>query len=75
LDCESPVQVKTSNVQRFLEFSDQQTVENLRAFYAPLFPRVPRPSVGGGMQKLQTLFASRYPAAVDIVDTSIIHNR
>jgi ABC-type nitrate/sulfonate/bicarbonate transport system substrate-binding protein len=64
-------------LQRFLHFTDPQAAEDLRAFYAPLLPMVPRPNLAGGMQHLRTLFATRYPAAAklqetDIVDPSII---
>jgi hypothetical protein len=64
-------------LQRFLNFTDRQAVEDLRASYAPLFPMVPRPDLAGGIPHLRTLFCSCYPAApklqeADIVDTSII---
>ena len=64
-------------LQRFLNFSDRKAVEDLRGFYAPLFPAVPRPSLSGGMQEIRDLFLKRYPAVQrlqesDIADSSII---
>jgi ABC-type nitrate/sulfonate/bicarbonate transport system substrate-binding protein len=69
--------VVTPLLQRFLQFSDPQAAEDLRAFYAPLLPRVPRPDLGGAMQQLRAHFACRYPAVArleetDIADPSII---
>jgi ABC-type nitrate/sulfonate/bicarbonate transport system substrate-binding protein len=63
-------------LQRFLNFSDRKAVENVRDFYAPLLPAVPRPALSG-MQAIRDLFADRYPAAqklqeADIADSSII---
>ena len=58
-------------LQRFLQFSDLQAAEDLRAFYAPLLPMVPRPDLGGAMALLREHFASRYPAAVGLQETDI----
>jgi len=64
-------------LQRFLHFDDPQAAEELRAFYAPLLPMVPRPDLGAEIEQLRTHFAPRYPTAIelqeaDIVDPSII---
>jgi len=64
-------------LQRFLKLDDVRATEDLRAFYAPLLPEVPRPELAAGMQDLRDLFAERYPAAAnlkesDIADPSII---
>jgi ABC-type nitrate/sulfonate/bicarbonate transport system substrate-binding protein len=64
-------------LQRFLGFDDPAAAEKLRAYFAPLFPEVPRPALGEGMQEIRDLFAKRYPAAAkleeaDIVDASVI---
>ncbi len=64
-------------LQRFLQFNDRMTVEELREFHAPMFQAVPRPSVFFGMPGLRDSLASRYPAAgklqqSDLVDSSFI---
>lgn len=64
-------------LQRFLNISDRKAVEDLREFYAPLFPPAPRPSLSAGMQGVRDLFSKRFPAAQklqesDIADSSII---
>jgi NitT/TauT family transport system substrate-binding protein len=64
-------------LQEYLGLDDQAVAEEVRAFYAPHLPRVPRPAFGDGMEEVQRLFAGRYPAAVrlreqDIVDVSLI---
>ena len=64
-------------LQRFLQFADRMTVEELREFHAPLFQTVPRPAVFFGMQGLKDSLSNRYPAAgklqpSDIVDSSFI---
>lgn len=64
-------------LQSFLGFDDRKAVEELHAYYVPLFPKVPRPDLSGGMEEIRTLFAKRYPAVqnlreADISDSSII---
>jgi len=64
-------------LQRFLQFTDRMTVEELQEFHAPLFRSVPRPTVFFGMQGLRDSLSSRYPAAAkmqpsDMVDSSFI---
>lgn len=64
-------------LQDFLHFSDRQAVEDLRAYFAPLLPAVPRPDFGPGIEDLRKLFANRYPKAEtlqesDVVDASLI---
>jgi len=58
-------------LQRFLKLDDRQATEDLRAFYAPLFPKVPRPALAAGMEDLRALFADRYPAAATLKETDI----
>jgi ABC-type nitrate/sulfonate/bicarbonate transport system substrate-binding protein len=64
-------------LQDFLRFTDRKAVEDLRTYFAPLLPAVPRPNFGPGIKDLQNLFAKRYPAAEtlqesDVVDASLI---
>ena len=65
-------------LQRFLQIDDRRTVEDLHAFYVPLFPAVPRVELGeSGMQSLRDRFSKRFPAVAtlqesDIVDSSFI---
>ena len=64
-------------LQNFLHFSDRKAVEDLRSYFAPLLPEVPRPNFGEGMADIRKLFAKRYPNAeklqeTDIVDASLI---
>jgi ABC-type nitrate/sulfonate/bicarbonate transport system substrate-binding protein len=64
-------------LQRYLGLEDAAVAEEVRAFYAPHLPAVPRPALGAGVEEIRRLFASRYPAAArlqekDIVDASII---
>lgn len=64
-------------LQDFVQLGDRQAVERLRAYYAPLFPVVPRPALAKGLQHVRDLFVGRYPAAAtlqeaDIADWSLI---
>ncbi|MGZ5871161.1 MAG: ABC transporter substrate-binding protein [Bradyrhizobium sp.] len=64
-------------LQRFLGFDDRKAVEDLHAYYVPIFPKTPRPDLSGGIEESRTLFATRYPAVqslreADISDSSII---
>jgi ABC-type nitrate/sulfonate/bicarbonate transport system substrate-binding protein len=65
-------------LQRFLQIDDRKAVEDLHAFYVPLFPAVPRVDLGeGGIKSLRDNFIKKFPAAAklqesDIVDSSFI---
>lgn len=65
-------------LQRFLNVSDRQLVEDQQRFYAPLFPQVPRMALSAeGIQSIRDTFAEKYPAArrlqeADFVDSSIV---
>jgi ABC-type nitrate/sulfonate/bicarbonate transport system substrate-binding protein len=65
-------------LQRFLQMDDRQAVEDLHAFYVPLFPAVPRVDLGEyGIKSLRDNFFGKFPAAAtlresDIVDSSFI---
>ena len=70
--------VAVSLLQRFLQIDDRKAVEDLHAYYVPLFPAVPKVDLGeAGMQSLRDSFSKRFPAAAklqesDIVDYSFI---
>jgi ABC-type nitrate/sulfonate/bicarbonate transport system substrate-binding protein len=65
-------------LQRFLQMADRKAVEDLHAFYVPLFPAVPRVDLGeAGIKTLRESFSKKFPAAAklqesDIVDSSFI---
>jgi hypothetical protein len=65
-------------LQRFLQIDDRKAVEDLHAFYVPLFPAVPKVDLGAeGIKLLRDSFSKKYPAAAnlqesDIVDSSFI---
>ena len=65
-------------LQRFLQIDDRKAVEDLHAFYVPLFPAVPRVDLGeAGIKTLRESFSKKFPAAAklqesDIVDSSFI---
>ena len=65
-------------LQRFLQIDDRNAVEDLHAFYVPLFPAVPRVDLGeDGIKLLRDSFSRKFPAAAqlqesDIVDSSFI---
>jgi ABC-type nitrate/sulfonate/bicarbonate transport system substrate-binding protein len=63
-------------LQRYLKIEDRTAAEELHAFHAPEFKKVPRPSFPG-MQALRDFLAAKYPAAqslkeYDIADPSFI---
>jgi ABC-type nitrate/sulfonate/bicarbonate transport system substrate-binding protein len=63
-------------LQRYLKIEDRKAAEELRAFYVPVFQKVPRPSFPG-MQAVRDFLVAKYPAAVslkesDIADSSFI---
>ena len=49
-------------LQRFLQFSDAKGLEQLHAFYAPLFRTVPRPTFFSEKLRLKDTFSKQYPA-------------
>jgi ABC-type nitrate/sulfonate/bicarbonate transport system substrate-binding protein len=65
-------------LQSFLQIDDRKAVEDLHAFYVPLFPAVPRVNLGeSGIQSLRDSFSKKFPAAAklqesDIVDSTFI---
>ena len=60
-------------LQRFLQIDDRKTVEDLHAFYVPLFPAVPRVDLGeAGLQSLRNSFAGRFPAAAKLQESDIV---
>lgn len=65
-------------LQRFLNVSERQLVEDQHRFYAPLFPQVPRMALSAeGLQSIRNTFAAKYPAAqnlqeADFADSSIV---
>jgi hypothetical protein len=64
-------------LQRFLEISDPAVAARIYDYYAPLFPDLPRPTLGDGIGDIHDLFAERYPAARglregDITDSSLL---
>lgn len=63
-------------LQRYIGIEDRKAVEDLHDFYAPLFPKVPRPSFSS-FQSVRDYFADKFPAArslreSDIADSSLI---
>ncbi len=58
-------------LQRFLEIDDRAAAEQLQAFYAPLFPKIPRPELASGMAGLRAVLERRYPRAVSLQETDI----
>jgi len=64
-------------LQRFLNITDRGLAEDQYRFYVPLFERVPRLSLGDGLQSIRDVFAKTYPHAQklqerEFVDTSVI---
>jgi ABC-type nitrate/sulfonate/bicarbonate transport system substrate-binding protein len=65
-------------LQSFLQIDDRKAVEDLHAFYVPLFPAVPRVNLGeSGIQSLRDSFSKKFSAAAklqesDIVDSTFI---
>ena len=71
-------QIAVPLLQRFLQIDDRKAMEDLHAFYVPLFPAVPRVDLGeAGIKTLRESFSKKFPAAAklqesDIVDSSFI---
>ena len=65
-------------LQRFLQMSERELVQDQVRFYLPLFPQVPRMALTDeGLQAIRDTFAKAYPAAQklqesDFVDSSIV---
>ncbi len=59
-------------LQKFLGFGDLVAVEQLRAFYAPLFPAVPRWSSEDDLAAVRRQFVGRYPAAANMQESSLV---
>ena len=65
-------------LQRFLQLDDRKAVEDLHAFYVPLFPAIPKVNLGeSGIKSLRDRFSAQFPAAAnlqesDLVDSSFI---
>ena len=64
-------------LQRFLNLTDRNLAEDQYRFYVPLFERVPRLSLGDGLQSIRDVFSKTYPHAQklqerEFVDSSVI---
>ena len=65
-------------LQRFLQVSDRELVQDQVRFYLPLFPQVPRMALTAeGLRAIRSTFAAAYPTAhklqeSDFVDDSIV---
>ena len=60
-------------LQRFLQMDDRKTVEELHAYYVPLFPTVPKVNLGeAGMKSLRDRFSAKFPAAVKLQESAIV---
>jgi ABC-type nitrate/sulfonate/bicarbonate transport system substrate-binding protein len=53
-------------LQRFLQIDDRKSVEQVVAYYAPLFQASPRPTFVSEIQQLRGIVAQKYPAALNI---------
>lgn len=49
-------------LQRFLQLDDRGTIEQLYAFYVPLFRANPRPIISSEMKLFRDIFSNQYPA-------------
>jgi ABC-type nitrate/sulfonate/bicarbonate transport system substrate-binding protein len=64
-------------LQRFLQIDDRKSVEQLYAYYAPLYQATPRPTFDSEIGELRAIVAQRYPAASglkpeDLADASFV---
>lgn len=64
-------------LQRYLQIDDRKSVEQLLAYYVPLFQANPRPTFVSEIQSLRNIVSPKFPAAVnikpeDLVDASFI---
>jgi len=53
-------------LQRYLQIDDRKSVEQVLAYYAPLFQSTPRPTFVSEIQRLRGIVARKYPAASNI---------
>jgi ABC-type nitrate/sulfonate/bicarbonate transport system substrate-binding protein len=53
-------------LQRFLRIDDRKTVEQILAYYAPLYQAVPRPTFASDIEQLRGIVSRKYPAASNI---------
>jgi hypothetical protein len=53
-------------LQRFLQIDDRSSVEQLHAYYAPLFQATPRPTFASEIQQLRDIVSPKYPAAANL---------
>jgi ABC-type nitrate/sulfonate/bicarbonate transport system substrate-binding protein len=64
-------------LQRYLQISDRKAVEQVHAYYVPLFQAVPRPTFSSELQQLKGIVAQQYPAVAnlqpeDLTDASFV---
>jgi ABC-type nitrate/sulfonate/bicarbonate transport system substrate-binding protein len=64
-------------LQRFLQIEDRKSVEQVLAYYAPLFQANPRPTFVSEIQQLRDIVFQRFPAAAkinpeDLADASFV---
>jgi ABC-type nitrate/sulfonate/bicarbonate transport system substrate-binding protein len=53
-------------LQRFLQIDDRKSVEQVLAYYAPLFQATPRPTFASEIGQLRDIVSQKYPAAANI---------
>ena len=64
-------------LQRFLQIEDRKSVEQVLAYYAPLFQANPRPTFVSEIQQLRDIVSQRFPAVAkinpeDLADASFV---
>jgi ABC-type nitrate/sulfonate/bicarbonate transport system substrate-binding protein len=64
-------------LQRFLQIDDRKSLEQLHAYYAPLYQANPRPAFDSDIVQLCTAVSQRYPTAAslkpeDLADASFV---
>jgi ABC-type nitrate/sulfonate/bicarbonate transport system substrate-binding protein len=64
-------------LQRYLQIDDRKSVEQVLAYYAPLFQSNPRPTFASEIEPLRAIVARKYPAAStirpeDLADASFV---
>jgi ABC-type nitrate/sulfonate/bicarbonate transport system substrate-binding protein len=53
-------------LQRYLQIDDRKSIEQLLAYYAPLFQSTPRPTFVAEIESLRAMVSRKYPAASNI---------
>jgi ABC-type nitrate/sulfonate/bicarbonate transport system substrate-binding protein len=53
-------------LQQFLQIADRKAVEQLHAYYAPLFQATPRPTFASEIEQLKAIVSQKHPAASDL---------